>query len=344
MEHFATVGQEVKPLSDSYTKLIDRLEDMWLTKFAVKNYRSIIDSGLVRIDRMQAFVGENNAGKSNLLRALECFLSPRAGGLSRSDFRDPTKPIVIEAQFAGITTGERARLRSYLIGGELHLRKELTIGLDPRTKKETIDTEYHGYKAEPVDWHFSLKKIEDTQGARPNYTKIAADAGILESAKNTEGKVTKASFVAALEKYLLENEVPYEAPVLGTTQALGIQQNLLSTLPDFYLLPANADYVDEIDRRSSTTVFRRLMSDLSERVIKSDPRFDEIRVTLSKLRELLNPTGGGNALARIPTLATAEAEIYAALSRLMPAVQRIQLDIDVEEPGDLISRGGFTAD
>ena len=62
--------------------------------------------------------------------------------------------------------------------------------------------------------------------------------------------MNKTSYKSGLERYLAENDVQYDEPQLGETQALGIPQNLLSALPELYLLPAITDYSDEIDRRS----------------------------------------------------------------------------------------------
>ncbi len=48
---------------------------MRLISFQVKNYRSVVDSGEIRIEPLQALVGQNNSGKSNLLYALQVFLT-----------------------------------------------------------------------------------------------------------------------------------------------------------------------------------------------------------------------------------------------------------------------------
>ena len=48
---------------------------MQLTHFRVTNYRNVRDSGWVKLNRVTAFVGQNEAGKSNLFEAL-CQLNP----------------------------------------------------------------------------------------------------------------------------------------------------------------------------------------------------------------------------------------------------------------------------
>ena len=80
---------------------------MRLISFQVKNYKSIVDSGEIRIEPLQALVGENNSGKSNLLYALQVFLTAGAGGTSESSFYDPNEPIVITASFGELKADER---------------------------------------------------------------------------------------------------------------------------------------------------------------------------------------------------------------------------------------------
>src|SRR5438105_2671014 len=43
---------------------------MQLTRFKVTNYRNVMDSGWIDVNNITAFVGQNEAGKSNLFEAL----------------------------------------------------------------------------------------------------------------------------------------------------------------------------------------------------------------------------------------------------------------------------------
>ena len=43
---------------------------MKLTQFRVTNYRNVRDSGCITVNDISAFVGQNEAGKSNLFEAL----------------------------------------------------------------------------------------------------------------------------------------------------------------------------------------------------------------------------------------------------------------------------------
>lgn len=116
-------------------------------------------------------------------------------------------------------------------------------------------------------------------------------------------------------------------------------QSRISALPEFYLLPAITDYSDEIDRRSSSTVFRKLMSDLSERLLRVDPRYKEIEDALNRIRALLNVQTGEGIPDRLGALAGVEERLRNILKGLMPSVQGISLSVDVEESKDIFSKG-----
>ncbi|MEN3793938.1 AAA family ATPase [Fulvimarina sp. MAC3] len=53
--------------------------------FSVRNYRNIIDSGWIDANKVTAFVGQNEAGKSNLFEALYCLNPIIPGALYRAD-------------------------------------------------------------------------------------------------------------------------------------------------------------------------------------------------------------------------------------------------------------------
>ncbi len=313
---------------------------MRLTKISIRNYRSIRNTGEVSIEPLQALVGENNCGKSNVLRAIQCFLSSGAGGMEVGDFNDPTIPAIIECEFGGLSNEERKRLRPYLLGDKVILRKELVVHRDEARNRTTIKADYHGYQAEPKVAHLSIQKLEAAAtGGRVKWKEVAEAAGILDYVQDTEGKVNKATYTAGIANYIAEHDVEYDEPVLGETQALGLPQNLLSALPDFFLLPAITDYSDEVDRRSSSTVFRRLMADLADRIMSVDPRYKELENALAKVRALLNSVTDEGAPARLEALGGVEDSLRDVVKKLMPSVKSVSLGVEVDESRDIFSKG-----
>ena len=311
---------------------------MRLTSISVRNFRSIKAIEGMDVEPLQALVGENNSGKSNLLRAVQCFLSAGAKGMRESDFNNSEEPAAITCEFGSLNEEERRRLRQYLLGDKVILRKELRIVFDESRGRSSVKAEYHGYQAEPRDEHLSIKKLE-AAGGRVNWRQKAEQGGILDYVQDENGRVNKTSYVAGLTRYLNEHDVEYDEPVLGQTQALGLPQNLLSALPEFFLLPAITDYSDEVDRRSTTSVFRRLMADLSDRIIKADPRYGELEAALGRVRSLLNKVEQDDQPARLPAISQVENSLRDVVRRLMPTVNSVRLDVAVDESKDIFSKG-----
>lgn len=311
---------------------------MQLTKLHVKNLRSIRDSGEFPLKSLFSIVGENNTGKSNLLRAIEILLSAGSGKLSCEDFNDVGAPIIIKGVFGNLSTTEKSRWGPYLVGDTLSLEKHIILTTDERTDKTKLEAEFHGYRAEPEPWYLSLQKIQSKCGERPKWTDLARDNKLPDYFLE-DGKSNKSVYSKAIGRYLFENDVVFDPPDLSTTQALGLQSNVIASLPRVYLLPAITDYSDEIDKRSSSSTFRRLMTALSERILQKDPRFIEVQKALATIRGLLNPSSTEGVPSRIESLVTIETRITNLLRKVMPSVTEVALSVEVDEVKDLFSAG-----
>ena len=78
---------------------------MNICKIKIKNYKSIKDSGEIKIDnKIMGFIGQNNAGKSAILDAIQCVFPLAKKVVSRSDFHKGThENIEITIWFTGVT-------------------------------------------------------------------------------------------------------------------------------------------------------------------------------------------------------------------------------------------------
>lgn len=311
---------------------------MRLSQLSIRNYRSIANLQDARVSRLQALVGPNNAGKSNILKALDALLTAGAGGTSPEHFLNPEEPIAIAAVFDELTPTERRVFRQHLLGDKLILEKQLKNDVDGRTGKPRVAAEYHGYMAKPKDWWLSVAGVKEREGDRPKWRDIATEYGVADYWPEGAGNTQKA-YESACTVYIdAHPEVEYEEPQLGETQALGLQPVLLKRLPKYYLLPAITDYSSEVDKRATTTVFRRLMADLGDRVLRADPRYAEVEQHLDAIRTLLNPAGDGGT-GRLVSLVQTEEELLKRIAELMPSVKAVELSVDVEESRELFSRG-----
>lgn len=311
---------------------------MRLSQLSIRNYRSIASLKDVRISRLQALVGPNNAGKSNILKALDVLLTAGAGGTSPEHFLNPDEPIAMTAVFDEVTPSERRAFRQYLLGGQLILEKQLSNESDPKTGKVRVTAEYHGYMARPKDRWLSSDVVIEDYGSRPKWQEVAGEHGLTDYWPEGGGG-TKKAYEEACSAYIdAHPDVEYEEPQLGETQALGLQPVLLARLPRFYLLPAITDYSSEVDRRTTTTVFRQLMGDLGDRVLRADPRYSEVEEHLEAIRVLLNPADD-DGTPRLTALSDTEQKLLERISGLMPAVTSVEISVEVEGSRELFTRG-----
>jgi len=311
---------------------------MILTKLRVRNFRSIRDTSTFPVTRLLSLIGENNSGKSNIMAAVQLLMSGGAGGTRKEDFNDPATAITITGTFLALTESEKRRWQKYLVGGQLIIEKVLTLEADSRTGKEKVSGEFHGYLAEPKDWFLSLPKIEKKEGGRPKWANIAQENGLPDYFL-MDGKCNKTQFSSALKRFLAENAVEYDDPDLSSTQALGLDSNVIACLPTVHFLRAITDYSGEIDKRSSSTTFRRLMGDLSERILKKDPDYSKVEEALRQIRSLLNALGDDASAPRLKALSTIEGKITELLKKLMPSVMGISISVEVDDIKDMFSGG-----
>ena len=303
------------------------------------NYRSFIDSGEFPVSDIFALVGENNSGKSSTLNALFCLCSSGAGGIKVEDFNNPESDIYIKATFSKLTNAEKKVWRPYLVKGELILEKQLRIAIDPRTGKQKVETEYHGYRAEPKDWFLSLTKIESVKGTRPKWIDIVHEIGLPDYFLKNE-KCSKRDYTDGIQRFLTDNDVDYDEPDISSTHALGLQSNVVSNLPQVFILSAITDYSDEIDKRNSKSTFRQLSGALAERLLKLDPNYHKIENALKTISQLLNKIAPEDEKEdRLTVMATVENKISDFLRQLMPSVVGVSMRVELDEIKELFSNG-----
>lgn len=313
---------------------------MKIVELSINNYKSIVSIDNFRITSFQSILGENNSGKSNILSAIEVFLSAGSGGVKPEDFNDKKNRIVIKIKFSISTQHLKKIWKPYLMNDELILEKHIWIETDTKAERETIKNEFHGYQAEPKEWFLSEKKIKEKKGDRPKWKEIVEENKLPDYFLEN-GSCNATIYRKALSKYLSDNEIEYDGLNLSFTQALGLASNVIASLPKFYLLKAITDYSEEIDKRSNNTTFRKLMGDLSERVLKLDPEYTKIEKALAIIEELLNDKKKQNASAenRLSKIGVIEDKIRTLIARLMPSVEKVSLKVITDDIKTIFSKG-----
>ncbi|HRR28883.1 MAG TPA: AAA family ATPase [Victivallales bacterium] len=199
---------------------------MKLIELSITNYRSIKQINNFKVTSFQSLIGENNTGKSNILAAIEVFLSAGAGGTKPEDFNDKAQTIIIKSKFKVNTPHLRKIWKPYLLNDELILEKHLWIEIDTKTEKESIKNIFHGYQAEPKEWYLSEKKIKEQKGERPKWKEIV-DENRLPDYFLENGNCNVTIYRKALTRFLNENEIEYDAPDLSSEPATKVVFRIL---------------------------------------------------------------------------------------------------------------------
>jgi len=85
---------------------------MKIKEVQIKNFRSIVECKFNFPDLL-ALIGENNAGKSNIIYALELFFNKNKPE-SKEDYFDLSKPIEITISFTNLTDFEKNKLEKII--------------------------------------------------------------------------------------------------------------------------------------------------------------------------------------------------------------------------------------
>ncbi len=167
----------------------------------IENFRSIKKLQLNFKDLVM-IIGENNSGKTNILKAFSLFFSSSVRGMCVEDFCDkkPQNEIKITITFNRLTDNESSniKIRQYLSNGELTVQK--SFHCDQETGK--YETNFSGLIREPKAVFLKLSKFEEYKA---NLPKIVKENNLPEYFKNEKGNVTQASYREGLDRYINEN-------------------------------------------------------------------------------------------------------------------------------------------
>lgn len=254
----------------------------------IHNYRSIHDIELEAQDWV-VLLGPNNHGKSNLLSAIEFFLSgamkPVIDDLFY--FRDEgDSELWVEIQFDDLTDQERHTFTKYVRGdGTVKIRKFARF--DP---SNDVEVGYRGYSSEPMPWWLKSSAYEKLS-SRDKIEAEAASLPVLRELLNQEGRITKQLLEEFQSAYIKSHpgEVVFEEN-LEDNPLLGRANVASGVLPDFYLVPAVRDLGDET-KVKNTTLFGRLIQRAVQAMAETDVRFIELQERLGVLVDELNQRG-----------------------------------------------------
>jgi putative ATP-dependent endonuclease of OLD family len=265
---------------------------MYLHTLEIKGFKRLLDVN-IEFNEATFLIGQNNCGKSSLLKAIEHlltdkhipsddFYSTRNQDTGNSDIAIET--ITMIAEFRDVSPqssswrGFKGRTYRYDIpddkeesGISIIYKKEWTPAKSP--------TQYlKAYERVLKEEYKDIKKIEDliSLGINENL--------VIETFKKTEGTISKAD-KEKLDNIdelwdLTENEIFFKNPG-------GFSGNVLSKLPRYLLIPAESG---ESELSGKTGTLQSTLGELFKEVRDKSVNYEKAQTFLDNLAEELDPT------------------------------------------------------
>lgn len=261
---------------------------MRIREVAIHNFRSVADLTLL-CGSLVALIGPNNAGKSNIIGALEFALTPGSKPTDEDFFAFRSEDLLwVELEFVDLTEQEKRTFSRYVTAsGVLRFRK--AARLIDGTK---VETEYHGYTTEPTAWWLKADAWPRLN-TKDLVTAAAQEIADLAPLADKTGRLAKQDLLDLQQGYIeahcddLEFETDLEnGPFLGAANVAG------GILPDFFLVPAVRELVDETKTKGTSLLSRllqRIVTDVAVREGSLDAAEEQLRLAIAAL----NVRGGG---------------------------------------------------
>ena len=310
---------------------------MKLKQIEVNKFRSI-EQATVVIENLSMFIGENNAGKSNILRAVELFYQDSVKDIDEECFyfKKRNEPISIILTFDRLTEHDKKQkyLKHWIYQDSIRVKK--LIEYNVQTQK--YETTFFGWQAKPCETHFDLSRFDEYKG---DLAKIVKDKSLPEYFKTDKGTVTQASYKEGLAKHIEEGQVAFGDPDWIKNPA-GLKEVFADLLPKFYLVPAVKDAQDE-SKTTQQTVLGKLINDLTNRIVLKNPKFDEVKRQLEGLKRYLNKSETGDDSERLQEIKDFESTITGIIGENMPGT-KVGIEIVTPELVDLFKDVNITLD
>ena len=310
---------------------------MELKQIEINKFRSI-DSISINIDDLAILIGENNAGKTNILKALELFYQDSVRGINEEYFyfKNQNQPISISITYDRLTENERSQkyLKHWIYNDSIKVRKVIEWDNQSQKYKMTL----FGWQAKPKEVHFDLSRFDEYKS---RIKEIVEDNRLPEYFKTDKGTVTQTSYRQGVLKYIKEGKVEFGDP--GWIMNPGGYKEVFSDLlPRFYLVPAVKDAQDE-SKTTQQAMLGKLLSDLTNRIISKNPKFKEVKKQIEGLKKYLNKSEEGDDSERLQEIKDFEEILSSMISENMPGT-KVGIEIVTPELIDLFKDTKITLD
>lgn len=255
---------------------------MRISEIRIQNYRSFKDCSL-SLSQFVCVTGENNAGKSNLLRAIDQFLT--GSKLQSDDYYDPSQPIRIEITFEDVTSRDllrvqpdhRKRIEDLLIDGRLHL---------VRYYERDGSSKLLCQKLMPVDSRFSDESyLDGMKGKQGTELRSYLQSVYSEYSDRFENATTQKTAKEIINQIIREFSLE-QMELRDSDLPTGIPNSIKALLPESIYIPAVKDVNEEVKMKESASLGKLIGIVLNQ--IEGAAELEEIRRAFDNLNSLLN--------------------------------------------------------
>ncbi|CAM2785621.1 ATP-dependent endonuclease [Shewanella amazonensis] len=250
---------------------------MELSKIKISNFRSI-DRIEFTLRNYTSLIGPNNAGKSTVLSAIDCFLNQIKPQLSDWRNHNYDEPVIIECLFTNLQPWESTcpGVAGIVQNNEIHLR--LVASAD--VANSSVNVEYEAYiREEQIEgWSSGWRDLSQT------IKEIASERGF----NGTSWKTVSNREV--IKQHLRENhpELIAAGDYIWTSEGISIKPALQQALPKCVVIPAVSKIGDDL-KTTGKSPFNQLLSSV---VMPAVARSEEFRGLQSAIQLLTDKMRG----------------------------------------------------
>lgn len=303
---------------------------MRLSYVKIQNFKSCRNVEL-EIGGLHALVGSNNAGKSNILHALDFLFNPSVKKLSEDSFWNKRTDlgIRVEAVFTDLDEHEKQKLDPYLSSdGSFFIAREAILSVkdsssefDNQESKYLINQQYK--KSIPnIDW----LQLDLINGQRIGEWWENKDELIVKGHKFADyfqSKPTVSDWKKQAQKFIDEHSQDIEFIDKWIANPQGYANVFKNSLPCFVMVPAVKDVSDE-SKGTKSSPFGKLIYSIIDQISAAHRK--QIK---SLINEITNHLNRNDQETRIPIITQTEQELKYLLNDIFP---NCDLEIQFETP------------
>ena len=201
-----------------------------ISEVRIQNFKSISD-GLFPLSHYTPLVGYNNAGRTNIIRAISWII--KRSSLPAEDFNQTEQPIVVEAEISGITgdvldaigAAHRGRIEPLVVDSRIRIRRTQTT---PGQTATAIRFEVLKRENGQTEWAVNPAGIDSAIGALfPDPIFI----GAMENATEDVAKFGSGTTIGKLLKEIMQPVIDRHSPAVAAA-LLDIGQMLSANAAD----------------------------------------------------------------------------------------------------------------